>query len=63
MAYGILVLWPGIKPAPPALVAQSLNHWTTREPCQMFIFLTAFSVSPLGYLIDSSNWAFSKLHG
>ena len=29
----------------------------------MVIFLTAFSVSPLGYLIDSSNLAFSKLHG
>ena len=22
---------PGIKPTPPALEAQSLNHWTTRE--------------------------------
>ena len=22
---------PGIEPAPPALEAQSLNHWTTRE--------------------------------
>ena len=26
-----LVPWPGIKPAPPALGVQSLNHWTTRE--------------------------------
>ena len=24
-----LVPWPGIKPRPPALWAQSLNHWTT----------------------------------
>ena len=31
MACGILVPWPGIKPAPLALEAQSLNHWTTRE--------------------------------
>ena len=23
--------WPGIKPAPPAIEAQTLNHWTTRE--------------------------------
>ena len=27
---GILVSWPGIKPASPALEAQSLNLWTTR---------------------------------
>ena len=27
----ILVLQPGIEPGPPALEAQSLNHWTTRE--------------------------------
>ena len=27
----VLVPWPGIKPVRPALAAQSLNHWTTRE--------------------------------
>ena len=26
-----LVLWPGIEPGPPALAAQSLSHWTTRQ--------------------------------
>ena len=26
-----LVPWPGIRPGSPALGAQSLNHWTTRE--------------------------------
>ena len=26
-----LVPWPGIEPKPPALGAQSLTHWTTRE--------------------------------
>ena len=26
-----LVPWPGIEPGPPALVAQSLTHWITRE--------------------------------
>ena len=31
MACGILVPWPGIKPVPPAMEAQSLNHWTDRE--------------------------------
>ena len=30
-ACGILVPQPGIEPAPPALWAWSLNHWTTRE--------------------------------
>ena len=30
-ACGILVPGPGIKPAPPAVEMQSLNHWTTRE--------------------------------
>ena len=28
---GILVPWPGIKPNPPMMEAQSLNHWTIRE--------------------------------
>ena len=27
----ILVPWPGIEPMPPAVEAQSLNHWTARE--------------------------------
>ena len=27
----ILVPPPGIKPTPPALEVQSLNHWTTRQ--------------------------------
>ena len=31
VACGILVPRPGIKPMSPALEAQSLNHWTTRE--------------------------------
>ena len=26
-----LVPWPGIKPGPPALGAQNLSHWTTKE--------------------------------
>ena len=31
MACGILVSWSGMETAPPALKAQNLNHWTTRE--------------------------------
>ena len=30
-ACGILVPQPGITPAPAAMEAWSLNHWTTRE--------------------------------
>ena len=30
-ACGILVLWPGIEPVPPAVETWSFNHWTTRE--------------------------------
>ena len=26
-----LVVWPGVKPAPPVLGAWSLNNWTFRE--------------------------------
>ena len=29
-AWGILVLWPGTEPVPPAVEVRSLNHWTTR---------------------------------
>ena len=37
---GILVVWPGMEPAPPALEARSLNHWTAREvPGAPFCFL------------------------
>ena len=38
-ACGILVLQPGIKPTPPAVGAQSLNHWPARE---VPIFLSVF---------------------
>ena len=37
---GILVLWPGIEPTPPAMEDQSLNHWTSREAqCFAITFL------------------------
>ena len=33
-----LAPWPGIEPGPPALGAQSLSHWTTREvPISSFL--------------------------
>ena len=49
-ACGILVLWPGIKPAPPAVEEWNLNHWTTGKsqemptllnpPCTLYFHLT-----------------------
>ena len=34
-----LVPWPGIKPGPPALGAQPLSHWSTREgQCLVYVF-------------------------
>ena len=38
MACGILVPRPGIEPVPPAVEAQSLNHWTTREILKIYIY-------------------------
>ena len=31
MICGALVLGPEIKPKPPSMAAQSLDHWTARE--------------------------------
>ena len=37
---GILVPWPGMETAAPALEAQSLNHWTPREfPAWFLLFI------------------------
>ena len=33
---GILISQPGKEPMPPALEAQSLNHWTAQEALQVF---------------------------
>ena len=38
MACGILAPQLEIKPAPPALEAWGLNHWTTREVPQKYFF-------------------------
>ena len=47
MAYRILVPRPGIEPAPPAVEARSLNHWTAREVPNLNYFLTALLISSL----------------
>ena len=46
-ACGILVPQPGIKPVPPALEAQSSNHWTAREfpPFEPFKFCTCACIT------------------
>ena len=37
----ILVPQPGIEPLPPAVEAQRLNHWTTRDvPVQQILYVT-----------------------
>ena len=41
-ACGILVPRTGIKPVPPVLEAQSLNHWTARE-VPVILFLDIYS--------------------
>ena len=41
----ILVLSPGMEPAPPAVGACSLNHWTTREVPELFLILSIHSSS------------------
>ena len=39
-ACGVLVPQPGVKPAPPAVDAHSLNHWTPREgPGSFFLVM------------------------
>ena len=40
-----LVPWPGIEPRPPAVGAQSLIHWTTREVPQLWILMLPLSSS------------------
>ena len=53
MAYGILVPQPGIEPVPPALEAQRVNHWTTRDVpvcgCSRELFESAFPVRLLTF--------------
>ena len=47
VACGILVPQPGIKPVPPALEAQSVNHWTTRGvPVVCFKYSSVYTSVP-----------------
>ena len=49
---GILVPWPGIKPAFPALQSGILNHWTTRKVPKLILFKRC---------IVSTLWIYSYL--
>ena len=59
MACGILVPQPGIEPVSPAVEAQSLNHWSTREvpgdsllvSYLLFLAETVFSRKPSFFLL------------
>ena len=44
MTCRILVPQPGIEPTPPAVEAQSLHHWTTREVPRRLCFLICIYV-------------------
>ena len=55
-ARGILVPRPGIEPAPPALEARSLNHWTTREVPVMIFSTFFFGTFPLYHWLLDCKW-------
>ena len=45
-----LAPWPGIEPGPPAVGAQRLSHWTTREvPTATFSNVTVHSIYFTGF--------------
>ena len=46
-----LVPWPGIDPGPPALGARSLNHWTTREVPNYYLFSFCPHCTACGILV------------
>ena len=64
-ACGILVPLPGIEPAPPAVEAWSLNHWTAREVPLGKLFKIHFLPFFENYNAISSSpdfWCFAGLH-
>ena len=60
MAWGISIPRPGIEPGPPAVGAQSPNHWTTREvPYGIFLcsrHCWALSESQAHLLFSTVHW-------
>ena len=59
-AFGIIGPWPGIEPMPPAVEAQSLDHWTAREvPTLGFLKICQWPKLQVPY----SEGAFGKIKG
>ena len=56
-ACGILVPWPGTKPACPALEAQSLIHWVTRQSL-IFISVCTLTLRVMAAIIMSVSTSF-----
>ena len=56
MVCGILVPWQGIEPVPPAVEAQSPNHWTAREVPANSFFQLAFQLSLHRIWRDPESW-------
>ena len=60
MAHVILVLQPGVEPAPPAVEAQSLNHRTAGEvpvmSFQSFLIQSIPCFRTQRDLVSGSNW-------
>ena len=50
-----LVSGSGIKPEPPALGAQRLSHWTTREVTGLGLFIQNDVTVKLGCMVDGMN--------
>ena len=47
VACGILLPRSGIKPLPPRMGAQSLNHWITRAVLYFVLFIFLFICKPI----------------
>ena len=60
-ACGILVPRPGIEPAPPALEAWSLNHWTSREALKAYINKISVEQHKI-ICIQGSDWDGCEVH-
>ena len=50
----ILVFQSGVEPAPPALEAQNLNHWTTREVPGVFFYNLPF-LAPFSFYVGEMD--------
>ena len=54
-----LVHWPSVEPGPPALEAQSLSHWTTREVPSFISYESSYTFK--NYYTLSIPWLSTQL--